>query len=301
MKTFSYLITFCLALVVLISCEDEDRIRIPEYKTAANMRLVVDPEHVQINYQSVSTDYFAFDAYSENKDIDKVEFTVQYKESMKLFRTLGQSDFSTGKARIELHASEFADLFGVPGFADGSRGGNFTIRPFVYLTDGRIYPDYVVVSAQDSFLNVGTGPLGAANGAFTFKINTLITCAPVDISGTYVVVSSKGTSTDGCCPGEVEVSGDIVQVDATSPSTFTVSDITGGMYFEWYDVYGITAPEDSPGNLQFNCGEVLIVDSEEPFGTLFTGSGDYDAATGRITYSWTNGFADEGTVILQRQ
>jgi hypothetical protein len=216
-------------------------------------------------------------------------------------QTLNQSDFADGHVRLEYNANDFATIFGVPGFSDASRGGNFAIRPIVYLTDGRVYPDYVVVSAQDSFLNVGTGPAGAPNGAFTFRVNTAITCTPLDISGTYQVISASGTSTDGCCPGVVTVSGNLVEVVATSATGFSVSDITGGLYFEWYDVYGITAPEDTPGNLNYNCSEVTLVNSPEPFGTVFQGGGAFDNTTGRITYSWINGFADEGTVVLQKQ
>jgi hypothetical protein len=34
---------------------------------------------------------------------------------------------------------------------------------------------------------------------------------------------------------------------------------------------------------------------------VFQGDGLFDNAAGRITYSWSNGFADEGTVVLQKQ
>ncbi len=301
MKNILYLLPVCSAILVFTACEDEDKIHIPEYQTAANMRLVVDQAHPQINYQTVNTDFFAVDAYSENTDIDKVEITAQYQDEIKVMQTLSQSDFVNGHARLEYSASEFATVFGIPGFSDASRGGNFAFRPIVYLTDGRVYPDYVVVSAQESFLNIGTGPLGAANGAFTFRVNTSITCTPFDISGTYLVISAKGTSTDGCCPGEVTVSGNTVQITMSTPSTFAVSDITGGLYFEWYDVFGITSPNDTPGNIVYNCGEVTVANSPEPFGTIFTGDGVFDNTTGRITYTWTNGFADQGMVILQRQ
>jgi len=265
------------------------------------MRLVPDPEHKQINYQTVATDFFAFDAYSENKDLSSGEILLKYQDQLKVVQTWSQSDFANGQARFEFTAQDYADAFGVPGFADGSRGGNFTFSPRVTLNDGRVYPDYVHISAQDSFLNIGTGPQGAANGAFTLKLNTSITCAPVDISGTYIVVSAKGTSTDDCCPGETEVSGNTVTVTRTNETTFDVSDLSGGLYFKWYEVYGITSPDDSPGTLSYNCSEVLIVDSPEPFGTIFQGGGTYDAGAGTITYSWFNGYADEGTVILQLQ
>ncbi|MGB4849960.1 MAG: hypothetical protein WBP41_18690, partial [Saprospiraceae bacterium] len=132
---------------------------------------------------------------------------------------------------------------------------------------------------------------------------TGILCPPVDISGNYKVVSATGKSTDGCCPDEVTVSGDIVVIDALqgSVTNFSVSDITGGLYFAWYAVYGITGPDDSPGEFLFNCNEVSIVNTKEPFGTSVLGEGLYDETTGTITYTWSNGYADRGTVVLQKQ
>jgi hypothetical protein len=230
-----------------------------------------------------------------------VEIIAKYQNQQLVVANWSQSDFNDGVERFEFTAQDYADAFGVPGFADGSRGGNFIFSSRVTLNDGRVYPDYVHVSAQDSFLNIGTGIAGAANGAFTLALNTAITCAPVDISGAYTVISAEGASTDGCCPGVVEVSGNTVQVTATSETTFSVSDLTGGLYLEWYDVYGITSPNQTPGNLSYNCSEVLIVNSPEPFGTTFQGSGTYDAATRRIEFSWINGFADEATIILEKQ
>lgn len=297
-------ITLCLGLSILLwSCKDEDKIRIPEMLTGVNMRIIVDPEHNQINYQTVTTDKFAFDAYSENTDLDKVDITATYKDQTATLATFSQSDFVNGKLRAEFTADDFADAFGVPGFTDGTSGGTFSIRPVVTLNDGRVYPSFVNVNDSVSFYNLATSIVGSspAAGAFTIQVITAITCSPLDISGDYLVVSATGTSTDGCCPGEVTVSGNIVHVTADNATIFSVSDITGGLYLEWYDVYGITAPEDSPGKLFYNCSEVNITNTIEPFGTGVSGGGPYDAATGTITYSWVNGYGDSATVTLRRQ
>src|SRR5690606_16805574 len=158
-------------------------------------------------------------------------------------------------------------------------------------------------SPTDSILNLGTAIIGASGsgGAFTIQVQTSITCPPLDISGEYLVVSATGTSTDGCCPGEVTVSGNIVTLTADNATTFSVSDITGGLYFEWYDVYGITSPDNSPGKFFYNCQEVNIVNTVEPFGTAVQGGGPYDPVTGEITYTWLNGYGDQATVVLRKQ
>jgi hypothetical protein len=301
---YVFQILFCAGIsLVLWSCKDEDRIHIPEHLTGVNMRIIVDPDHRQINYQTVTTDKFAFDAYSENDDLQEVAFTATYRDQTVVVATFGQSDFADGSVRVELTANDFATTFGVPGFADGTNGGNFVIRPRVTLNDGRVYPDYVHLSETDSILNVATSIIGssAANGAFTLQVLTSITCTPVDISGDYLVTSAVGTSTDGCCPGEVTVSGNIVKVTAVNETTFALSDFSGGLYFEWYDVYGISGPDDSPGQLVYNCSEVNFSGTTEPFGTGVSGGGPYDAATGTITYSWINGYGDQGTITLVRQ
>ncbi len=297
------IITCFLATVAIWSCKDEDRIRIPDNQTGANMRIIVDPDHQQINYQTVNVDYFAFDAYSENTDLSSVEFSASYGSETKIFATFHQADFAGGKVHVELNASDFATLFNNAGFIDGSSGGNFIIRPKVTLTDGRIYPGWVHISATDSISNLATSIVGSsgAGGAFTIQVLTAITCPPLDISGTYVVESAVGMSTDGCCPDETTVSGNIVEVTADNATSFSLSDITGGLYFEWYAVYGITGPDDSPGHLAYNCQEVNIVNTTEPFGTAMQGSGTYDPAAHRIVYSWLNGYGDHGTVTLMKQ
>ncbi|MGB3080882.1 MAG: hypothetical protein WBB31_17505 [Saprospiraceae bacterium] len=302
MKNISYLISLVCLGIFWLSCKDD--VRIPEYQLGANLRLVLDPAHSFINSTTVSTDFIAFDAYSENKDLDHVDIVITYKGQDHLFKRYSQEDFSTGSVSGQFNGGDLASWFGIPGFADGSRGGNFLIHPIVTLDDGRIYPSFVHTSATDSILNIGTGPLGSVGtGAFTLQKGTAILCPPVDISGNYKVVSATGQSTDGCCPDVVTVSGNIVAINglAGSSTNFSVSDITGGLYFAWYAVYGITGPDDSPGEFLFNCNEVTIVNTQEPFGTAVQGEGVYDASAGTITYTWSNGFADTGTVILQKQ
>ena len=304
MNKIMQIILGCVIIITVWSCTDEDKIRIPENQTGANMRIVVDPEHRQINFATVNTDYFAFDAYSENTDINTVEFSATYGDETKVFATFHQADFSDdGKVHVELNASDFATLFNNPGFIDGTSGGNFTIKPKVTLNDGRVYPGWVHLSATDSISNLATSVIGSsgAGGAFTIQVQTAITCPPLDISGTYKVESATGTSTDGCCPNETTVSGDIVEIVAEDETTFSITDITGGLYFEWYDVYGITSPADSPGFLGYNCQEVTVVNTTEPFGTAVQGGGPYDPAAHRIVYTWFNGYGDQGTVTLVRE
>jgi len=302
MKNISYLLSLVCLGCFWLSCKDD--VHIPETQTGANLRLVLDPDHSVINSTTVATDYVAFEAFSENKDLEYVDIIITYKDQDHVFARYTQEDFTDGFVSGQFNGSDLSTWFGVPGFADGSRGGNFTMHPVVALVDGRVYPGYIHLTSTDSILNIGTGPQGnQGTGAFTLQKGTAILCPPVDISGSYLVVSTTGTSTDGCCPGTVTVSGNTVTITALpgSLTNFNVSDITGGIYLEWYDVYGITSPEDSPGVFLFNCNEVTIVDTTEPFGSPVQGDGLYDATTKTITYTWSNGYGDSATVELRKQ
>ena len=300
MKNISYLLSLVCLIALVTSCKDDEKIRIPEAQTGANMRIVV--ENAVIITTSTATDVIQFDLYSENKDLSLVEIFVHYGSQSHLYGTFNQADFADGTVQdLTFNAADLASWFGVPGFADGSVTGSFQIRPRVTLNDGRVYPSFVHLSATDSISNIGTGISGNQNtGAFTLQKTVSITCPLIDISGTYLVVSSSGQSTDGCCPDPVTVSGNTVAITRTTPNTFRVSDITGGIYFEWYAIYGITGPDHTPGTLTFNC-DAVAVSGGEPFGTQFSGGGTWDGATGTLVYTWKNGYDDMSTVTLVRQ
>lgn len=123
---------------------------------------------------------------------------------------------------------------------------------------------------------------------------------PSDLAGGYTSVAS-GTSTDGCCTDPISGFNSSATLTALGDGKYTLSDFSGGLYLEWYDVYGIASTEDTPCTLQDVCGQLTIIDTTEPFGTDVTGTGSVDAATGVITFSWVNGYADQGTVVLTPQ
>lgn len=291
------------ALFLLVKCTDESKIRIPEIAYGVNLRILVDPAHTGIFTDKIATDFLAFDMYSENKDLATVQLFATTGGVKKLAKTLTQSDFDNGqgKVRVELKASDFATMFGEPGYGNGSKVANFTINPLVTLNDGRVYPAYVKLSASDSVLNLAPSINGAASSSFTLQFQTFITCPAVDISGDYKVEDATGSSTDGCCPNETTVKGNVVKITKLTASSFKLSDFSGGLYFEWYDVYGIGKPEDSPGEIAFSCNEVFFQNTKEPFGENVSGTGTYNPTTKTLVYHWVNGYGDEGTVKLVKQ
>ncbi len=157
------------------------------------------------------------------------------------------------------------------------------------------------IAVLDSVRNLAPSITGGASASFTVQFLSFITCPAVDISGNYLVEDATGTSTDGCCTQLTTVKGNIVKVTRLTNSSFMLSDFSGGLYLEWYDVYGIEKPEDSPGEISFSCNAVSFQRTTEPFGEGVTGTGVYNPATKTIAYNWLNGYGDAANVKLVKQ
>lgn len=126
---------------------------------------------------------------------------------------------------------------------------------------------------------------------------TLPFSCPSDLAGAYTSVTS-GSSTDGCCPNpEVDFPSEVT-ITKLSDGRYQLNDFSAGLYLKWYSVYGISSVNDSPGKILDVCGKITFYDTTEPFATPIVGEGTVDNATGKITYSWENGYGDKGTVTL---
>lgn len=134
------------------------------------------------------------------------------------------------------------------------------------------------------------------------RINSLVACTPSVVATTYDAVS-KGTSTDGCCPGEFTAMS-TVTITYIEGIQFEISDWSGGLYTEWYEVYGITEANKTDGTLSTNmtelCGE-LSASFTEPFGESASLSGEFDEETGIIMLDFENAYGDVGSVVLTPQ
>lgn len=148
---------------------------------------------------------------------------------------------------------------------------------------------------------------------FAFKVNftdgtssrstasvTIPVSCPSNLAGTYTA-SSDATSTDGCCTDPlVGFQGEVV-LTAISDGVYRLSDFSAGVYLEWYAVYGITPSTNLSSTIRDVCNNISFDPFTEPFGTAVIASGSYDPATNTLTYTWVNGYDDEGTVTLVKQ
>lgn len=157
-----------------------------------------------------------------------------------------------------------------------------------------------------TLLNGSNGTIGfpgPANSNTASHSLTIIDddCPVIPIGGAYSSLS-RGTSTDGCCTEEVKDFQAEVSITDNGDGTYTLNDFSGGIYLEWYDVYGITDQSQSPATFLIDDpvnNTIAFVDgSGEPFGESLSATGSYDPCTGSISYSWQNGWGDEGDVNL---
>jgi len=291
-RYFSYNL-FVLAALLTLSCRDEDTIRMPQLQEGVNMRVVADPEKSFINFQNLAAASFEFDVYSQNRNLQTVEFRGSYYDASEdvtsdtvVLATLTQSNFTNGKARVTLTPAQIAAAFNLPGGVIGLATEDIiNLVTYVTLSDGRTF-DYRNVAAS-----IVRNP---ANASFTATFNTFVGC-PSDLrTGTYTTVTT-GTSTDSApnpnptvnFPGQVTIT-------RVTPTSYQVSDATGGLYFAWYGVYG--APRDLPGTLNDICGQYTLT-APGVFDETFTGTTTI-SPQGVITFAWTNEFGDEGTTVF---
>jgi hypothetical protein len=183
-----------LSALLTFSCRDEDTIRMPRLQEAVNMRVVIDPEKSFINFQNLNTATFEFDVYSQNRNLQRVEFRGSYYDASEdatsdtvLVTTLAQADFSNGKARVALTPAQIAAAFNLPGGVGGlATEDQINLITFVTLNDGRTF------SYENAAPSIIVNPNGSS---FTSSFNTFVGCPSNIKTGVYTTVTT-GTSTD---------------------------------------------------------------------------------------------------------
>ncbi len=169
------------------------------------------------------------------------------------------------------------------------------------------------ITAADAVqgLGIGTGDLKIGDvfeflvllntdkGTFRSNRNIAVrvSCSS-DIGGNYGAVTS-GVSTDGCCLDPVENFAGSVTLANNGGGEYTLSDYSGGLYLEWYGVYGITADTDVTVTLVDVCNELSFAGgSTEAFGATLSAAGARSPDTGIITLECTNGWGDTWSMTL---
>jgi hypothetical protein len=245
----------CALLASVFACREEDEVRLPKLLTGVNARVILAyPDNTYFNLSDIGNAALAFDIYSKNSDLEKIEYLVTYTtaagvaSTQELGITVPASAFVNGKAeRVSVSATDLAQLFALPGGTAALQGGDsFTLVPKAYLADGRI------IDATNSAPSITTG----ANASFTTQIIAYVGCpSNVNaIAGTYR--STMEFNNFGIGIGnEVEVTVTFV---GPEPFRYRVTDHTAELYVpfggtkfvaDFYDICGtaVLQPANSFG------------------------------------------------------
>ena len=295
-----HLYKICLLLLMMssfIACRDEDEVRFPDLMEGVNLRVVPDPNNAFIDFTNLDNSVFAFDIYSVNKNLDKVEFVVSYYDISEdstydevVSATLSQSDFNNTTPRIEFTADDLASLFNLPGGAQDLGGADlFNFRTVVTLDDGRVF------DASNSAPSITAG----AYASFTAFFQTFVGgCeSNLDFSGTWTGVTDAWPSG----PSFSNTNVTIMPIEGR-PGFYNISDISGAGYFGCCASVGFN--ENQPVQIEDICGTLFIRSSNGSQVAITTsaangaGPGTYDGISDTFTMPWydtSNGFATSTT------
>jgi hypothetical protein len=166
----------------------------------------------------------------------------------------------------------------------------FAITGSLVLNDGSVYKSTNSSAAVNS-------------AAFKTHFNySLAFVCPSSLEGTYIA-KTTGISTDDCCKAApVSLDNKTVTLTAKGGGIYEISDFSAGLYYEWYDVYGVTASDAKlKATIADICGKISGSFAEYFDANIKVVVSGTAAGNGVITYTWKNGYNDEATVTLTKK
>lgn len=222
---FLYLVLFCISIV---ACNDDGGNLPKGIQTGANARvLFAYPDNTYINFATISSAAVAFDVYSANSDLDRIEYSAVFNNfasgvasASKLAITVPKSSFVGGKAtNVRITSKELATLFAIPGGETSLQGGDsFTFSTKVFLVDGRTF------DATNSAPSITTSGTAAFTTAFTIFVGCPSEKSKIEGKYTSTIEYNDGGEPTGI-PNEVTIS-----FMGPEPFRYTVTDHTGKLY-----------------------------------------------------------------------
>ena len=183
-----------ILLLLFISCEDPDAIRLPDFQTGVNVRVVIDPDYAFLNFADLANSKFVFDAYTENTDLASSTFYMSYYD-LSADSTYAEVPIvfdQYPQQHYEFTTQQLAEIYNLPGGIDDMGGGDsFTFRTEAVTADGRKYPDTVLPGLPQESLNVTPNIINSsATTSFTSNFIVYVSCPFIvdDAVGTYQVV-----------------------------------------------------------------------------------------------------------------
>lgn len=191
MKNIKYLILIVGLVLAFQSCEDEDKIRFPEFEDAANMRIQIDPDYSSIDASDIANAKLVFSVFSENTNIESVVISAVYYSFLNdsttapvEILTLSQSDFDVEGAiqNLEFTSQFLVETFGLPGgLGDLSGGDRFDFFNVTTLTNGMVFPDTILSETDHETVNVTPNIINSAGtSSFSVGFTAYVACSVPD-------------------------------------------------------------------------------------------------------------------------
>jgi len=188
MKNYKYLILIIGIILAFQSCEDEDKMRFPEFEDAANLRIQLDPDYSSIDASDIANAKLVFSVFSENTNIESVVISAAYYSFMNDSTTdplevlsFTQSDFDAADGAIrnrEFTAQFLAEKFGLPGgISDLGGGDRFDFFNLTTLTNGMVFPDTILSETDLETVNVTPNIINSAGtSSFSVGFTAYVAC-----------------------------------------------------------------------------------------------------------------------------
>lgn len=291
MKKFKLIFTL-LAIVLLVpSCEKDggdSKLNLTE-GAIANVQKVATTDGfidlVAINAgSSINIGYTIDEARGKVVSMDVVAF---YKKiTGEVYKGVLETNVTTFPSTFSITQDDLFAAFEQLNVAgDFEVGDQLTITTELTLENGTVIKTLTDSGRPNYGGNVG-------NTASFTPLQVYNVACPSDLAGTYSVLTTATSTDSGPTPAENPITNFpyTVTITADGGGSYTISDAFGGVYFLWYDIYGITGDEE--GSFSDVCG-VISGTFPEPFGTDVEYDGTVNA-NGTLTIHWINGYGDEG-------
>ncbi|TRX53016.1 hypothetical protein FNH22_21125 [Fulvivirga sp. M361] len=270
MRKFIYVL-LALAVIVQTACEEDQEDL--EYRVIGALPTVIITSDTPTALDLGATYNIDVLFYSPSIDITSLE----------LVETIGDG------AETILEAELFSNF---------NRFGS-QVRSFAYTPPMSAEPgDEIIIEVRAIAAN---GLI--RNPAFSAVVSD---CPSASLEGTYLAVTTAQTPFDG--PYDNTGSPFEVVITDNDNGTFGITDITGGLYGEFYaDIYSNLGVVSLPAVLDRNSCEVSADDvPEDPgfqgsFGDNFLDATGVIDGIGSITINFSNDSGDSGTTILVKQ
>ncbi|MBE9511794.1 MAG: hypothetical protein IMY71_13040 [Bacteroidetes bacterium] len=258
MKNIKYLLLIIGIILAFQSCEDESKIRFPEFEDAANMRIQIDPDYSSIDASDISNAKLVFSVFSENTNIESVVISAVYYSFQNDSTTdpvevlsLTQSDFNAANGAIrdrEFTAQFLAEKFGLPGgISDLGGGDRFDFFNVTTLTNGMVFPDTILSETDHETVNVTPNIINSSGTtSFTVGFTAYVAC-PVPngfATGDYMFEQIAGPA-DPWFGEATRWKSEVVTLTQVSPIERTFN----GTYLIW---------DGRAFNFLLICGNVLV-------------------------------------------